>query len=103
MADADTPTIEVEIVYALPHDAVEQTLRVPVGFTIAQAIAQSGILERYSEIDVATVALGVFGKRTEATAVLREFDRIEIYRPLIADPQQSRRARAQKAAKPARR
>ena len=102
MADASAPMIEVEIIYALPHDAFARTLRVPVGFTIAQALAQSGILERYSEIDAASVALGVFGKRAEPTTVLREFDRIEIYRPLIADPKQSRRARAIEAAKPAR-
>ena len=103
MADARALTIEVEIVYALPHAEFAQTLRVPAGADIAQAIAQSGLLERHPEIEAASAALGIFGKRAEPTTVLHDFDRIEIYRPLRADPMQARRARARGAGKPARR
>lgn len=99
MAEADTPTIEVEIVYALPDEQIVQTLRVPVGATIAQAIEQSGIMLRYAEIVPGSAVVGIFGRRAELSSVLREFDRIEIYRPLIADPKQSRRARVQRAMK----
>lgn len=103
MADAPALTIEVEIVYALPDAAFAQTLRVPAGADVAQAIRQSGMLERHPEIAAASTALGIFGKRVESNTVLRDYDRIEIYRRLIADPKQSRRARARQAAKPARR
>ena len=99
MADGRRPTIEVEIVYALPHEQFTQTLRVPAGATIAQAIEQSDLVVRYPEISPASAAVGIFGRRADTSAVLHEFDRIEIYRPLIADPKQSRRARARRSAK----
>lgn len=99
MADGCRPTIEVEIVYALPHEQFAQTLRVPVGATIGQAIEQSDLVVRYPEISPASAVVGIFGWRAEASSVLHEFDRIEIYRPLIADPKQSRRARARRALK----
>jgi uncharacterized protein len=99
MADARGQTIEVEVVYALPHEQITRTLRIPAGATVAQAIEQSGILLRYPEISSDSAAVGIFGRRAQASAVLREFDRVEIYRPLIADPKQSRRARARRALK----
>jgi putative ubiquitin-RnfH superfamily antitoxin RatB of RatAB toxin-antitoxin module len=99
MAKVSEPTIEVEIVYALPHEQARQTLRVPVGASIAQAIAQAGVMQRYPELAQGCTTVGIFGRRADLTAVVREFDRIEIYRPLIADPKQSRRTRAQRVAK----
>jgi putative ubiquitin-RnfH superfamily antitoxin RatB of RatAB toxin-antitoxin module len=99
MADGCQPTIEVEIVYALPDEQFTQTLRVPAGATVGQAIKQSGLVVRYPEISPACAVVGIFGRRAEASSVLHEFDRIEIYRPLIADPKQSRRARAGRSAK----
>ena len=99
MADGRRPTIEVEIVYALPERQFAQTLRVPAGATIAQAIERSALAAHYPEISPASAMVGIFGRRAEASSVLHEFDRIEIYRPLIADPKQSRRARARRSAK----
>lgn len=98
---AKTPgiAIEVELIYALSHAQVAETLRVPVGTTVGEALRLSGILVRYPEIVTRSLAVGVWGKRAIATAILREFDRIEIYRPLIADPKQARRSRARRSAK----
>ncbi|MCR4299095.1 MAG: RnfH family protein [Gallionella sp.] len=87
--------INIEVVYAL---AREQTLLrqcVPAGTTVAEAIKLCGILEKYPEIDLASNKLGIFGKLTKADTVLRDKDRIEIYRPLIADPKEVRRKRAE--------
>ena len=87
--------IDIEVVYAL---AGEQTLlRQPVapGVTVAEVIQASGILQKYPEIDLAVNKLGIFGKLTKADAVVRDKDRIEIYRPLIADPKEVRRKRAE--------
>ncbi len=87
-------TMTVEVVYALQQQQTLLKCTVPVGTTVAQAIQASGILAKYPEIDLATNKLGVFGKLTKADAVLREKDRVEIYRPLIADPKEVRRQRA---------
>lgn len=96
MADAPAATIEVELVYALASEQLTQILRVPVGTRIGQAIEQSGVLVRHPEIAAQRLKIGIFGRRVGPTAVLCEFDRIEIYRPLIADPKQARRARARR-------
>jgi len=88
-------SINVEVVYAL---AGEQTLlkqQVAPGTSVAEAIQFSGILEKYPEIDLKVNKLGIFGKLTKPDTVLREKDRIEIYRPLIADPKEVRRKRAE--------
>jgi uncharacterized protein len=87
--------IHIEVVYALPG---EQTLlKQPVmsGTTVEDAIQASGILQKYPEIDLKANKLGIFGKLTKADVVLRDKDRIEIYRPLIADPKEVRRKRAE--------
>ncbi len=99
MSEAAGQMIEVEIVYALPHEQARQKLRVPIGATIAQAIGQAGIAQRYTGLAARIESVGVFGRRADLSTVLREFDRIEIYRPLMADPKESRRTRAQSAAK----
>ncbi len=87
--------INVEVIYALPHEQVLLKLKVPAGATVAEAIQRSGVLERYPEIDLAKAKLGIFGKLSKADAVLRDKDRVEIYRPLIADPKEIRRQRAE--------
>ncbi len=87
--------IDIEVVYALPHEQVLLKLQLPEGATVSQAISASGILERHPEIDIARNKLGIFGKLTKAEAVLRDRDRVEIYRPLIADPKEIRRKRAE--------
>jgi len=87
--------INIEVVYALPGE--QPLLKQPVapGTTVAEAIQVSGILQKYPEIDLTINKLGIFGKLAKADAVVRDKDRIEIYRPLIADPKEVRRKRAE--------
>jgi putative ubiquitin-RnfH superfamily antitoxin RatB of RatAB toxin-antitoxin module len=84
----------VAVCYALPDARFLVQLDVAAGTTIAEAIAASGVLVRFPEIDLARNKLGLFGKLKPADTVLRDGDRIEIYRPLQADPMESRRRRA---------
>jgi putative ubiquitin-RnfH superfamily antitoxin RatB of RatAB toxin-antitoxin module len=86
--------ILVEVAYALPKQQVVLPVKVAEGSTAEQAIQASGILARFPEIDLAENKVGVFGKLGKLDTVLREHDRVEIYRPLIADPKEVRRQRA---------
>ena len=86
----------IEVVYALPDEQVLISLDVAQGTTVEQAVKLSGILERFTDIDLTKNKLGIFGKATKADQELRDKDRVEIYRPLIADPKESRRKRADK-------
>jgi len=88
--------IHVQLCYATPTGEILRDLAVDAGTTIEQAIAQSGILDEVPGIDLATQPLGLYGKKKPLDTVLRERDRIEIYRPLLADPKESRRKRAEK-------
>lgn len=92
-------TIEVEVVYATPTEQELFTLMVERDATILSAIKQSNILERYPEIDLAVNRVGIFSQPKTLSDKLHEFDRIEIYRPLIADPKEARKRRAQKQIK----
>ena len=91
----NTETINVELVYALPHEQTLLKFTVPAGTKVAEAVQLSGILKKYPEIDPAKNRMGIFGKLTKPDAELRELDRIEIYRPLLADPKEVRRKRAE--------
>ncbi len=86
--------ILVEIVYARPDEQVLEQLKVSAEATVESVIHQSGFLERFPEIDLGSNKVGVFGKATPLSATLTEGDRIEIYRPLIADPKEARKKRA---------
>jgi len=90
-----TEQISIEVVYALPHEQTLLQVQVPQNCTLADAVKASGILEKYPEIDLAKNKLGIFGKLSKADTILRDRDRIEIYRPLIADPKEIRRQRAE--------
>jgi putative ubiquitin-RnfH superfamily antitoxin RatB of RatAB toxin-antitoxin module len=79
--------MKVEVVYALPESAEVRSLQVPVGATVADAVAACGL-------DAS--AFGIFGKQVPGTHPLREGDRVEIYRPLRMDPKEARRRRARK-------
>lgn len=92
MANADL--IDVEIAYARPDTQLILKLRVPEGTTLEQAVRESGILERFPDIDLARNQVGIFGKLNKADTVLRNGDRVEIYRQLIADPKEVRKQRA---------
>ena len=93
---AEDKTIAIEVAYAKPDTQVIIPLEVKPGTTLMDAIKLSGILEQFPEIDVDHNKFGIFSKVSSVDTVLREKDRVEIYRPLIADPKDSRRKRADK-------
>ena len=84
----------VEVVYALPQKQEVLSLKIKSGALVSEAIEQSGILRDFPEIDLADAKVGIYGKQVKLDVVLRDKDRIEIYRPLIADPKEIRRKRA---------
>jgi len=90
----DKEDIMIEVSYALPDTQVIIPLKVSSGTTIEQAIEQSGVLLTFPEIDLAINKVGIFSKLGKLDRVLREKDRVEIYRKLIADPKEVRKQRA---------
>lgn len=87
--------MKIEICYALPERQELVTVDVPEGSTAIQAVESSGLLQKYPDIEPGGLnKLGVFAKLVKADAVLRDRDRVEIYRPLIADPKEVRRQKA---------
>ena len=95
MASAERKTLHVEVAYALPSEQVIRALDVEEGTTLEQAIERSGILQQFPDIDIAgNNKVGIFGKISKPDTALRDKDRVEIYRPLIADPKQVRKQRA---------
>ncbi|MFK5913902.1 MAG: RnfH family protein [Woeseiaceae bacterium] len=92
----DKKKILIEIIYALPDNQELLSFEIEEGANVEQAIQSSGVLEKFPEIDLTQNKVGIFGKATKLTEELRDKDRIEIYRPLIADPKESRRKRAEK-------
>ncbi len=86
--------IQVEVAYALPEEQIVHVVEAESGITVEQAIRNSGILEEYPEIDLSKNKVGVFGKAAKLDAALYPGDRVEIYRPLIADPKEARKKRA---------
>jgi uncharacterized protein len=96
--------IQVEVAYALPVKQQIIELQVPSGTTAFEAVKQSGIVAQFPEIDIENVKMGIFGKalgtkglKPPKNQVLERMDRVEIYRPLIIDPKEIRRRRAEKA------
>ncbi|MCB1854029.1 MAG: RnfH family protein [Halieaceae bacterium] len=90
----DKQTIAVEVAYALPEKQAILSLQVPAGTSALEAARQSGISAQFDGIDLENAKLGIFGKVIAPTQVLQDGDRVEIYRPLIADPKEVRKARA---------
>jgi len=90
--------ISVEVAYALPHEQKIIALQVSEDCTAHDAVLRSGIAETFPEIDPAVAPMGIFGKaiKDPKSTVLKEGDRVEIYRPLIADPKEARARRAAK-------
>lgn len=86
--------IKVEVVYALPSRQEVVPLTLPAGSTLQQALEASGLLVKYPEIDLAKNKFGIYSKISKLDTVLRDRDRVEIYRPLIADPKEVRKQRA---------
>lgn len=85
---------DVTVAWCAPAAVHVVDVRVPAGATVTEAIRRSRLLERFPEIDLEVNRIGIFNSLCEPDRVLREGDRIEIYRPLIADPKSARRRRA---------
>ena len=86
--------ISVEVAYALPDRQTIVALTVAADATVQEVIEASGLLRQYPDIDLAQNKVGVFGKLGKLTDTLHAGDRVEIYRPLIADPKEIRKQRA---------
>jgi putative ubiquitin-RnfH superfamily antitoxin RatB of RatAB toxin-antitoxin module len=89
-------TLQVYVCYAIERHEFTHPMKVAPGTTIGQAIEQSGVLQAFPDINLATQPVGIYAKKKTLDTVLRERDRVEIYRPLVADPKDSRRRRAAK-------
>ena len=89
--------VDVEVVYARPEQQVIMALKMPETATVEQAINASGILSHFPEIDLTANKVGIFAKTCALEQVLKQGDRVEIYRPLLHDPKDARRQRAAKA------
>ncbi|WP_100657058.1 RnfH family protein [Alteromonas flava] len=92
-----TNKISIEVVYALPEKQTLLPIEVAAGSTVQSAIEQSGILAMYADIDLNENKVGIWNRTVKLTETLTAGDRIEIYRPLIADPKEVRKRRAEKA------
>ena len=91
--------IVVEVAYALPEKQYLQRVTLQQGATVEEAIRASGLLELRTEIDLSKNKVGIYSRPVKLADVLQDGDRVEIYRPLIADPKELRRQRAEKSAK----
>ena len=89
-----TEMMDIEVAYAKPEEQVILKQSVAVDATVEHALKESGLLDRFPEIDLSVNKVGVFGKLCKLNASLRPGDRIEVYRALIADPKEARRKRA---------
>ncbi len=87
-------TIHIEVTYALSSRQEVVALTLPAGSTLQQALEASRLAEKYPEIDLAKGKFGIYSKLARPDTVLRDRDRVEIYRPLIADPKEVRKQRA---------
>jgi uncharacterized protein len=88
-------TIQVQLAYACPGLTILMPLQLALGSSVQEAIVFSGIAQQRPEIDLSTCKVGIFGKIKPPDTLLRDNDRIEIYRPLLADPKTARRQRAE--------
>ncbi|MGF1739508.1 RnfH family protein [Vibrio profundum] len=93
----ESQMIHVEVVYALPDEQRVFTLVVDKSMTVQEIIEQSGVLALYPQIDLASNKVGVFSRNVKLDTTVNDKDRIEIYRPLLADPKDIRRKRAEQA------
>jgi putative ubiquitin-RnfH superfamily antitoxin RatB of RatAB toxin-antitoxin module len=97
----DAP-LEIEVAYAEPRRGIVKAYHLAAGATVADALSLAALDPDFAGVDLANSPVGIFGIPAEPHDVLREGDRIEIYRPLAADPKVTRRQRAQQSRKPPR-
>lgn len=91
--------IQVEVVYALPEKQYLRTVTMPEGSTIEQAVIASGLPELRRDINLAENKVGIYSRAAKLQDIVQDGDRVEIYRPLLADPKELRRQRAERSAK----
>lgn len=91
--------IRVEVVYALPERQYLRTVKLEQGSNIEQALLASGLLELRKDIDLKKNKFGIYSRPVKLADIVNDGDRIEIYRPLIADPKELRRIRAERSKK----
>jgi len=96
-AESTSEMINIEVVYGLPHKQKLLALTVPEGTTIESAIVLSGIEQYFPEIIPSEAVVGIFSKPSKLENIVCDGDRIEIYRPLTADPKEMRKLRAERA------
>lgn len=87
--------IRIQVIYALPNQIWQRPFELPAGATAQQALEHSGLLEAFPELAGNPPPMGIHGRVCQPGQLLREGDRLEIYRPLVFDPMESRRRRAQ--------
>ena len=95
MTDAAATLLKVAVAYVGPETQVLRPMEVVPGTTARAAIADSGVLEQCPEIDLQRYKVGIYGRLVPLDQPLENGDRVEIYRPLIADPKEARRRRAE--------
>ncbi|MFD2110999.1 RnfH family protein [Thiorhodococcus fuscus] len=86
--------LQISVAYVGASEQFQRDLEVRVGTSVEESIEQSGVLARFPEIDLGVNKIGIFGKLAKLNQVPQDGDRIEIYRPLIADPKAARKQRA---------
>lgn len=86
--------MQVEVVFAMPDKQVLETVLVPEGATVEDAIRRSGIERRFPGEELASLSVGIWGRLVERDRVVEDGDRVEIYRPLAVDPREARRLKA---------
>lgn len=93
--------IQVEVAYATPDKQLILSLKVPEGVTMFEAAERSNIVEHFPEIVLEQASMGIFGRleKKPKQRVLKDQERVEIYRPLQVDPKEIRRRRAEQARK----
>ncbi|MEN9534627.1 MAG: RnfH family protein [Aeromonas popoffii] len=89
--------LNIDVVYALPERQTVLRIRVAPATSVLAAIEQSGIVQKHPEIDLSVNKFGIYSRPVKGADLLQDGDRIEIYRPLIADPKEMRKKRAEKA------
>lgn len=95
MTEAATAVLKVAVAYVGPETQVLRPIEVLPGTTVEAAIKASGVLEQCPEIDLGLYKVGIFGRLVALEQALEDGDRVEIYRPLIADPKETRKRRAE--------
>lgn len=87
--------IKVEVIYALPDQIWRRQLELPPSATVQQAVDASGVTQDFPALGATPLLVGIYGRSSALRQVLRHGDRVEVYRPLVFDPMESRRRRAQ--------